>query len=67
MKLNNCALLVIDMLNDFVTGKLKCERANNIIPNINKLVKYSRKCNIPVIYCNDAHIKGIDKELKKKI
>lgn len=64
MKLNNCAVLVIDMLNDFVTGKLKCERANNIIPNINKLVKYSRKSNIPVIYCNDAHIKGIDKELK---
>lgn len=64
MKLNNCAVLVIDMLNDFVTGKLKCDRANNIIPNINKLVKYSRKNNIPVIYCNDAHIKGIDKELK---
>jgi nicotinamidase-related amidase len=33
----NSAVLVIDMLNDFVTGKLKCERAKRIIPNLKKL------------------------------
>ncbi|RLI29680.1 cysteine hydrolase, partial [Candidatus Bathyarchaeota archaeon] len=27
------------MLNDFVTGALKCERATRIIPNIKRLVE----------------------------
>lgn len=56
------ALIVIDMLNDFVTGSLKCERANRIIPNIKKLIKASREKHIPVIYCNDAHFPKIDAE-----
>ncbi len=56
------AILIIDMLNDFVTGSLKCERANRIIPNIKKLVEASRAKGIPVIYCNDAHFPGVDAE-----
>jgi nicotinamidase-related amidase len=43
------------MLNDFVTGDLKCERANCIIPKLKKLVEAARKHGIPVIYSNDAH------------
>ena len=43
------------MLNDFVTGDLKCERAKRIIPNIKKLIEAARVHNIPVIYSNDAH------------
>jgi len=58
------AILVIDMLNDFITGKLKCERAKRIIPSIKKLIEEARKKEIPVIYCNDAHL-PIDFELKK--
>jgi len=53
--LNNKAVIIIDMLNDFVTGDLKCERADRIIPNLKKLVEAARKHNIPVIYSNDAH------------
>jgi len=53
--LNNKAVLVIDMLNDFVTGDLKCERAKYIIPNLKKLVQGAREHNVPVIYLNDAH------------
>lgn len=49
------AILVIDMLNDFVTGELKCERAQHIIPKLKRLVEAARKHGIPVIYCNDAH------------
>ena len=56
------AVLVIDMLNDFVTGGLKCERANRIIPNIKKLVAAARKCKVPVIYLNDAHL-PVDEEV----
>jgi len=43
------------MLKDFVTGDLKCERAECIIPNLKKLIDSARKRNIPVIYSNDAH------------
>ncbi|PAF50312.1 nicotinamidase [Helicobacter sp. 13S00401-1] len=51
------------MLNDFVTGSLKCERAQDIIQNIVKLLDSAREHKIPVIFSNDAHIKGIDHEL----
>ena len=53
--LENKAVITIDMLNDFVTGDLKCERANRIIPNLKKLIEAARKQSIPVIYSNDAH------------
>jgi nicotinamidase-related amidase len=53
--LENKAVIIIDMLNDFVTGDLKCERAKRIIPNIKKLIEAARVHNIPVIYSNDAH------------
>jgi len=49
------AIIVIDMLNDFVTGNLKCERAQRIIPNLKRLLEVARKHGVPVIYCNDAH------------
>jgi len=53
--LNRKAVIIIDMLNDFVAGDLKCERAKHIIPNLKKLIEAARKHNIPVIYSNDAH------------
>lgn len=51
------AVLVIDMLNDFVTGKLRCERAEQIIPNLVKFLAEARKQRVPVIYSGDAHLK----------
>ncbi len=57
------AILVVDMLNDFVSGKLKCDRAQRIIPNLRKLAATARKADVPVIYCNDSHLKS-DFELK---
>lgn len=53
--MENKAVIIIDMLNDFVTGDLKSERGNRIIPKLKKLVEAARKKNIPVIYSNDAH------------
>jgi nicotinamidase-related amidase len=50
------AILVLDMLNDFVYEKLKCERAMNIIPNIKRLLDAARQRGIPVFYCNDEHL-----------
>ena len=58
------AILVVDMLNDFVTGALGCDRARAIVEPNRQLLDAARKHGVPVIYCNDSHYKGIDKELK---
>ncbi len=58
------AVLVVDMLNDFVTGALKCERGEKIVPSLAHFLDEARKNKVPVIFCNDAHIKGIDHEFK---
>jgi nicotinamidase-related amidase len=50
------AILIIDMLNDFVKGKLKCERAARIIPNIRTLLDTARQKQIPIFYCIDEHL-----------
>jgi len=53
--MNNKAVIIIDLLNDFVTGDLKSDRAERVIPKLKKLIEAARKHNIPVIYSNDAH------------
>lgn len=62
-KLEKPAILVVDMLNDFVTGALSCERAKAIVPATARLLDAARAAGVPVIFCNDAHIRGIDREL----
>lgn len=57
------AVLVIDMLKDFLTGSLKCDRCLKIVPNIKKLIEEARKRDIPVIYICDSHLPS-DKELE---
>jgi nicotinamidase-related amidase len=53
--LENKAIIIIDMLNDFVTGALEVRRAKRVIPNLQRLIGAARKSNVPVIYSNDAH------------
>ena len=57
------ALIVVDMLNDFVYGKLACDRSLEIIPNLKSLVSAAREKNIPVIFANDCHLPD-DPEMK---
>jgi len=49
------AVIIIDMLNDFVTGKLRVERAEGIIQPLRKLLDSAREHGVPVIFSNDAH------------
>ncbi len=58
------AVLVVDMLNDFVTGALKCERGLAIVSKTAELLDGCRKKDVPIVFCNDAHLKDIDHELK---
>ena len=53
--MENKAIIIVDMLNDFVTGKLEVERAKHIIPSLKRLIMAARENNVPVIYSNDAH------------
>lgn len=49
------AVLVIDMIKDFVTGKFENERAQAIVPNIKELLDSARASGKPVIYVSDSH------------
>lgn len=64
-KKNKKALLIIDMLNDFVLvgAPLECPGAGKIVPNIKKQIKKAREEDIPVIYICDSHRKN-DPEFK---
>ena len=59
------ALLITDMLNDFVNkgATLEVPTARTIIRNIKKEINKARKRHIPIIYCCDAH-KDNDPEFK---
>ena len=58
------AVLVIDMLEEFVHGRLGCDAAKDIIPKLKTLLDEARRHGIPIIYCNDAHIRGVDREFE---
>ncbi|KAN0032986.1 hypothetical protein ACTA71_011193 [Dictyostelium dimigraforme] len=60
------ALIIVDMLNDFVNGILANEKnANQIIPSIQKLIEHARKNPTEwlIVYSNDSH-KEDDEEIK---
>ena len=46
------AVLVVDMLNDFVTGVIGCDRAKAIVKPLGELLDNARKNDIPVIFFN---------------
>lgn len=56
-------VIVVDMINDFVTGIFGSESTRNIIPNIVSILEKARNKGIPVIYLVDAHSRS-DPELK---
>lgn len=58
------ALIVIDMINDFVTGAFKSERAARIIPDIKNLLIHARMQKALIVYVTDAHLPGIDPEFE---
>jgi ureidoacrylate peracid hydrolase len=64
------AVLVIDMLNDFLVegGKMVLPGGDHIVPNQKDVMNAARKINIPIIYVNDAHRPGLreDREFLKR-
>ncbi|MBS3816117.1 MAG: cysteine hydrolase [Candidatus Thermoplasmatota archaeon] len=54
-KIGETAILVIDMINDFVTGKLGCENAENIVPDLKRFLEDAEEKGIPRIFIQDNH------------
>lgn len=50
------ALIVDDILEEFVYGKISSPRAKNIVKPTKKLIEAARKSMVPVIYVCDAHL-----------
>jgi nicotinamidase-related amidase len=51
------AIVVIDMLNDFIGEKatLRCENGEKIVPEIRRLVDFAHENDIQVIHVQEAH------------
>lgn len=58
------AIVVVDIINDFVTGVLGTKRAEKIIPEVKRLLDHARKKNIPIIYTCDTHLPNLDREFE---
>jgi nicotinamidase-related amidase len=57
------ALIVVDMLEDFVDGELANPRAKRIVELLKRLLAHAREEGWVVVFSNDAHRPG-DPELK---
>ena len=64
------AILVVDMLNDFLKpgGKMVLDTGKVIIEPSSRLIEMARNNRIPVVYVNDSHRSGLrqDREFKKR-
>ncbi len=56
------AVLVLDMIVDFTTGRLGTPYSKALRPALRRLLASARAAGIPVIYCQEAHVPG-DPEL----
>ncbi len=57
------ALVIVDMLKDFVDGELANPRAQRIVEPLRRLLDHARENGWVVVFSNDAHKPG-DPELK---
>ncbi len=49
------AVIVIDMINDFVTGKLGSEHAEAVVPNLRDFLERAKEEDILKIFVQDSH------------
>lgn len=60
MRGNKHAILVIDMLNDFIgpNATLRCEAGEEIVPHIERLLEFAHEQGIQVVHIQEAHRKN---------
>jgi len=59
------AIVLVDMLNDFVTGKLGVKRLKSVIAPLQQLLFAAHEYGVPIIFSNDAHY-PFDSEIVQK-
>jgi nicotinamidase-related amidase len=59
VKKEQCALIIIDMQNDFIAegAPIECPGGRDIIPNIKRLKTWAKANKIPVFYTQERHRK----------
>ncbi len=57
VKKDDCALIIIDMQNDFISegAPIECPGGRDIVPNIQKLRTWANENDIPVFYTRETH------------
>lgn len=57
VKVQDCALIIVDMQNDFIVegAPIECPGGRDIVPNIIKLKGWAKGNNIPVFYTQETH------------
>ncbi len=57
IKIDECALIIIDMQHDFISegAPIECPGGRDIIPNIQKAKKWAKDNNVPVFYTRETH------------
>lgn len=57
VKIEDCALIIIDMQNDFISegAPIECPGGRDIIPNIVKFKEWAVDNNIPIFYTQEVH------------
>ena len=63
MTKNKEAIIIVDMINDFVYGKFGGEGARNIIENMKHFLNEAESIDIPIFFPKDTHEKS-DTELE---
>ena len=60
--MSKTALIIIDLINDFVTGKFGNPRAEAVVIRTKELLEACRENGVRVIHVTDAHLPEIDTE-----
>ena len=57
VKKEKCALIIIDMQNDFIAegAPIECQGGREIIPNIKKLKVWGKANKVPIFYTQEIH------------
>ena len=57
IKKSDCALLIIDMQNDFIAegAPIECPGGLDIVPNIQRMKAWANENGVPIIYTQEAH------------
>ncbi|MBD6955365.1 MAG: cysteine hydrolase family protein [Thermoplasmata archaeon] len=57
------ALIIVDMIHEFVDGKFGSKRAVSMVDNLNRLISIGREKGWLIVFARDSHSEG-DPELK---